>query len=238
MPPRFYCPLLSTAGSVTLPEGEAHHLARVLRVAEGDVVELFNGRGLVGHGVVGRIQKHQVECTVDQVQHEPKSVPELVIATAVPKGERFDWLVEKAVELGVDRLVPLITARSVVDPREGKLDRLRQTVVAACKQCHRSHLMELSSVTDFQQLIHETGGEFVVIADPAGVPLAKIQPNRQSASGLVFVVGPEGGLTDGERSWAREQEARFVSLGRNILRVETAVLALAAWGNLQREIAG
>ncbi len=237
MPHRFYCPLLSAAGSVLLPEAEAHHLARVLRVAVGDAVELFNGQGLVGHGVVGRIQKHLVECVIAEIQQESKSSLELVIATAVPKGERFDWLVEKVVELGVDRLVPLITARSVVDPREGKLDRLRQTIVAACKQCRRSHLMELSPVREFPQWIEETGGASLFIADPAGTALAATQPSRQSASASVFVVGPEGGLTEEERNRAHERQARFVSLGRGILRVETAAVALAAWGGFQRELA-
>lgn len=235
MPPRFYCPTLA-AGQAILTETEAHHLAHVLRVGVGEPVELFNGQGLVGSAIVRAIQKRDIDCEVLETRQELKSGPEIMLATAAPKGERLDWLVEKAVELGVSRLAPLITARSVVDPRASKLDRLRQTIVAACKQCRRAHLMELSPVIEYQEFLKSAQGPCWV-ADPTGERLEMTPRQNSAAEAWIFVVGPEGGWTEEELSWAREHRASVISLGGPILRTETAGLALAAWGLFQRFVA-
>lgn len=235
MPPLFYCPTLASAGTIELPEAEAHHLAHVLRLKAGDAVELFNGNGLVGQGVVEKVGKRTVACDVTSVAHESPPTPEITLATAVPKGERFDWLVEKATELGVSRLVPLITERSTVDPRESKLDRLRQTIIAACKQSGRSHLMELTSPMTWKQFLSGVGQSQLVVAHPFAPPIGL--PNftaRNPGEAIVLAVGPEGGFTDEELALAEKRGARLISLGRHILRIETAGLALAAWGLMCR----
>lgn len=235
MPPRFFCPTLISTGSVTLTDAEAHHLAHVLRQSVGDIVELFNGRGLVGSAVVQKIGKRDVICEVTAITEEPPSDWELTLATAVPKGDRFDWLVEKATELGVSRLVPLITTRSTVDPRGSKLDRLRQTVIAACKQCRRSRLMELTPPRTWLEFLEEFGGSTLLVAHPGGLPLASVDSQisfrrRQ----WTVAVGPEGGFTAEETAAATECGGQLIGLGRCPLRIETAGLALAAWGLFQQ----
>ena len=124
---RFYCPDSPVNGRVLLEGDEARHLIRVRRVARGECVEIFDGRGSAIRAEVADLGRDRVELVVlgPAVSiREPRCL--LTLATAVPKGERFDWLVEKATELGVARLTPIVTERSVVDPRSAKLDRLRR----------------------------------------------------------------------------------------------------------------
>ncbi len=237
MPPRFYCPDLFSPGTVTLTEAESHHLAHVLRLTTGAIVELFNGQGLVGQAVVEAVRKRDVVCTVSAMHQEPVSLPELILATAIPKGDRFDWLVEKAVELGVTRLIPLQTARSTVDPRGSKLDRLRQTIVSACKQCRRSRVMILDSVTPWRDLLVQRTPGPLLIAHPGGTSLSWLESAAKEQA-WVTCVGPEGGFTDEEISAGLQKGGRLIGLGEHLLRIETAGIALATWGLWQRQTFG
>jgi 16S rRNA (uracil1498-N3)-methyltransferase len=225
---RFYSPPPLVAGRLVLAGPEAHHLTTVLRAAAGDTVELFDGQGRVASATVTAVRKRDVELLVDFVREEPRAVHALTIATAVPKGERFDWLVEKATELGVTRLVPLTTQRSSVDPRDSKLDRLRQLVVSAGKQSGRNWLLELAPVTPWEEFLRGTAtGQRVLIAAPGGRPWGEVMAETRAAD-TVVAIGPEGGWTDSELELARSVGAEIVSLGPHILRIETAVLAVAA----------
>jgi 16S rRNA (uracil1498-N3)-methyltransferase len=174
MPHRFFVTNLPESGTVTVDVAEAHHIIHVLRGAAGDIVELFDGRGLVVSGEITSVRRRDVELRIIAARREERPAREIILGTAVPKGDRFDWLVEKATELGVTRIVPLVTARSVVDPREGKLDKLRQTVIAACKQSGRNHLLELSPVMPWSDFVRtemtgreETKSRMAFIAHPA-----------------------------------------------------------------------
>ena len=146
MADRFYCPGPWPDGRAVLEGDEARHLARVRRVGVGESVAFFDGRGARGHrprssrsGATGSTwPSSRTGCRGGTLRGG------LILATAVPKGDRFDWLVEKATELGVTRLVPIRAERSSVDPRPAKLDRLRRLVVEACKQSGRSRLMEIA----------------------------------------------------------------------------------------------
>ena len=207
----------------------------MLRLSVGETVELFNGRGGVGRGVIEAIRKREADVQIASVTHEPEPLPRFHLATAVPKGERFDWLVEKATELGVSRLIPLQTERGAVDPRDSKLDRLRQTIIAACKQCGRNRLMELSSPIGFAKFVQSISSELLV-AHPTGQPLAEWSASTRSANSpqeWTACIGPEGGFTDEEVALAQRHGAQFASLGENLLRIETAGIALAAWAMVQ-----
>ena len=120
---RFYAPAGWDEGEARLEDGESHHLLHVLRAEPGFAVEVFDGRGGRGIGVLAGRDGKRAVVRIESTTTEPAD-PEFVLATAVPKGDRFAWLVEKATELGVSRLVPLVTRRSVVDPGAGKLDKL------------------------------------------------------------------------------------------------------------------
>jgi 16S rRNA (uracil1498-N3)-methyltransferase len=228
---RFYSAQLPDAGSVTLDGLEAHHLLHVLRASPGSVVELFDGRGLIASAEVVAVRKRDAELRIVDSRREAPPVREIVLGTAVPKGDRFDWLIEKATELNVTKIVPLTTARSVVDPRDSKLDKLRQTVVTACKQCGRNYLLELSAVTSWNDFVqNEFRTRTAFLAHPGGLSSDCLsEPDSDLARvSVVLAVGPEGGFTDDEVALAVAAGARTLSLGPLILRIETAALALAA----------
>ena len=225
---RFYCPEPPVDGHATLKDDEARHLARVRRVALGECVELFDGKGWVFRAEVATLGRDRVTLRVLGASPTSSSPAcSLTLATAVPKGDRFDWLVEKSTELGVARLVPLVTARSVVDPRSAKIDRLRRTVVEAAKQCRRDVLMELGSPTPWATLARDASTPHRFVADPSGSPLAAIAPPPRGSS-AILAIGPEGGFSPDEHADAISLGWKPVSLAASILRVETAALAGAA----------
>ena len=173
-----------------------------------------------------RIGRADVELAVAFREDIDRELPwSLVFGAALPKGERQKWLVEKAVELGVGRLVPLETARGVAQPVEQALARLRRTVVEASKQCGRNRLMEIAAP---QRL-----AEFVASAPPMALRLLAHPKTSASpfmpcvSAGVTAAVGPEGGFTDEEVALAMAGGWKMIDLGPRILRVETA--ALAAW---------
>ncbi len=226
MEKRFYCQNLPEQGIVLLDGPEAHHLAKVMRLPPGETIELFDGAGLVVTAEILTIGKRDVSLSVRHAVRTPPPVSRLVIATAVPKGDRFDWLVEKATELGVAALIPLRTARSVVDPRDSKLDRLRQVMIEACKQSRRTWGMELAPVTDFEVLLRQPRP--LIVADPSGGPVCDVWQTMTAASTITVAIGPEGGWADEELAQARTAGATIMALGDTILRIETAAVAVAA----------
>ena len=225
MADRFYCPERPVQGRLTLRGDEARHLGRVLRLGPGDVVEVFDGRGFATRARVEVVERDRVELQAVGSPLPDRTGPcRLTLATAVPKGERFDWLVEKATELGVERLVPLVTERSVVDPRAGKLDRLRRAIVEAAKQCGRNRLMDLDRPTPWPDLLAATGARSGWIAHPGASQLASC-PKPERGAEVLLAIGPEGGFTEPEVEAARAIGWRAFRLGATLLRIETAGLA-------------
>jgi 16S rRNA (uracil1498-N3)-methyltransferase len=153
----------------------------------------------------------------------------LTLAVALPKGERQKWLVEKAVELGVTRIVPLQAARAVAQPTAGALDRLRRTVIEASKQCGRNRLLEISEAQSLHTLIGNVPADAVrLMAHPRGASITSMELHSRSA-GIDCLIGPEGGFTEDEVERAALAGWQPVSLGQRILRVETAAIALAGY---------
>jgi 16S rRNA (uracil1498-N3)-methyltransferase len=230
MADRFYTPHSFEGPTVELDGPEAHHLMHVLRKAVGQEVLLFDGRGTEATAKIVSLAKKTVELRVLSRTQSPEEahVP-VILGTAVPKGDRAGWLVEKVTELGVDRLVPLETARSIVHPGAGKLEKMRQTVIAACKQSGRSRLLQVDPTLTWNEFIaREFPERTVLVADPAGAPIeGAIKPNALD-SAIVLAIGPEGGFTDEEITSAVEAGARLISLGPRILRIETAAVAFSA----------
>lgn len=235
MPRRFYLPQSFESDAIRLTGAEAHHLSRVLRFQAGDEITLFDGQGHEARARIEAIAANTVELAVLErtIDMQPAE-SSLTVAAAVPKGERFDWLVEKATELGVARLVPLITARSVVHPGDSKLERLRRTIVEASKQCGRSRLMELTAPVEWSKLVADefNSGKNVWVADPSGEPL--LPALAETPRPTLVAIGPEGGFTAGELELAARQGARPVGLGSHILRVETAAITLAVLAGAAR----
>jgi 16S rRNA (uracil1498-N3)-methyltransferase len=214
-------------GPFVLDGPEAHHLAHVLRLSAGAPVELFDGQGRSAEGTLAQVTKRTAEIQIVAVRETPPVLPRITLAVAVPKGERFDWLVEKAAELGVAKLVPLRTVRGIVDPRDSKIERLRQVVIAACKQSRNDWATEIVSPIAWDEwLSTRTKDVPLLIADPSGTDLeSRIGPESLE---VLIAIGPEGGWTPEELAAGQTQGGELVSLGPTILRIETAAIVAAA----------
>jgi 16S rRNA (uracil1498-N3)-methyltransferase len=225
---RIYVPELATGGVQRLGKEEATHLVTVKRVAPGERAEAFDGLGLHAMVVVRDARKSEVtvEC-LGPIEFEPQPVCQLTLATASPKGDRLDWLVEKATELGVARIQLLRTRHSVVDPREPKRARLERRVIEACKQSGRNRLMAIAPAIDSGTLFEEQRATGRFIAEQRGLALSK-SPESAAPIAICVAVGPEGGWSPEELGLARRLGWRMLGLGRYRLRVETAGLAAAA----------
>lgn len=228
MPHRFYAVFDAGDSLVELSGAEAHHLLHVLRLGVADEVLLFDGRGNQATATVESTSRGAAMLRIMAVTADaPDRGPSIVLASAVPKGDRWGWLVEKATELGVERLVPLTTAHSVVHPGAAKLDRTRQTVIAACKQSGRSSLMLLDELTNWADFVaREFSQRRGVVSDRTGLPWGEVSDSLAGVP-LVLAVGPEGGFNPEEINVARQAGAVFVNLGELTLRIETAALVLA-----------
>jgi 16S rRNA (uracil1498-N3)-methyltransferase len=230
---RFYAPESLQQTTITLTGAEAQHLSRVLRKQLGDEVNLFDGKGCEAQARIDALDRRTVTLfVVGPVVERPTTGLRVVLATAVPKGDRARWLVEKATELGAAGWIPLLTERSVVDPRNAKLEKLQQTVIAACKQCGRNDLMPIHRPRQWSEFLAEDcRGATLLVADPAGPPLREslIWESVAQKESITVAIGPEGGFTDAEEAAARAAGARPCGLGEFVLRIETdAVATLAA----------
>jgi 16S rRNA (uracil1498-N3)-methyltransferase len=227
---RFYFPAFDDLDEVELAGSEAHHLLHVMRAAVGDRVVLFDGQGATATAeVIAKAKKSATLRLLECATEVTDRTTAFTLATAVPKGDRFRWLVEKATELGVDRLIPLDTARGVVHPRDTKLDKLQQTVIAACKQSGRNRLMAIEEAAPWDAFVsRELHNRVALVAHPTGKPLHQILSESTQPRSVVAAIGPEGGFTDAEVEAAVASGAQLVSLGKTILRTETAAIATAA----------
>lgn len=222
MAERFYVNWPLAPGPVELDGAEAHHLRAVCRLGPGDRVYLFNGDGRQYPAEVAAVGKRGVRLEVRGAEAPPRELGfRLEVAVPLPKGDRAQFLVEKLTELGVTTLVPLRTARSVVQARE---TRLRRYVIEASKQCGRNVLMAVAPAADWET--------YCVRGD---LPARRLLAHPGAGAGdwsarddCVVAVGPEGGFADAEVASARAAGWRVVDLGPRVLRVETAALVLAA----------
>lgn len=216
---------------IVLEGSEAHHLLHVLRLKSGDTVELFNGAGKEATAEITQTLRKSVELKITEVREaSAKSQVPVILATAVPKGDRFRWLVEKAAELGVARLVPLITERSSVDPGENRLKKLQQTIISAAKQSGQTRLMELAPLQKWESFLADVAqtSSRLIITDPNGKPTAIAElAASDSTDPIVILIGPEGGFSPAEVQAALDQGATPIKLSEGILRIETAALLSA-----------
>ena len=211
-----------------LPEGEAHHVFKVLRGREGDPVEVVDNAGRL---FVAELHDGRRAVVVEELTSAGEEGTEVSLYQAVPKGGRMDLVVEKATEVGVSRIVPLLTERGVVNPREGKVGRWRRVAEAAARQSLRLGVPEVAEPTAFERAVRAAGESGVLLHNAPG--LGPVEAVVGSRCGLF--VGPEGGWSEGELRLAGEAGLALAGLGPYRLRSETAGIvgvarALAALG--------
>jgi 16S rRNA (uracil1498-N3)-methyltransferase len=233
MKPRVYLDAtLAQAGEVSLEDAPAHHLTRVLRLREGDALTLFNGRG--GEWDAEFIGKRRVRLRAFAAM-ERESPLRMTLVQGVSSGERMDYTVQKAVELGVAVIQPLLTKRGVVKLEgtraSARLDHWRKVAIAACEQCGRNRIPQVLPLLDFYQY-RPQGEEPRLLLSAQGRSIRELKVEAAAT----LAAGPEAGFAPEEQ--AALERAGFVkaSLGPRVLRTETAALAALAalsalWGD-------
>jgi 16S rRNA (uracil1498-N3)-methyltransferase len=225
MSDRYFAETRIASNRALLVGAEAHHLLHVMRGKVGTRVTLFDGSGWQFDAVVERTGRSEVELAIMNRQEIDREAQIAVtLGVALPKGDRQKWLVEKVVELGVSRLIPLETERGVAQPVENALERLRRSVIESCKQCGRNRLMVISEPKPWREFLDESQDvAHRLVAHPGRGPLTlPLQGNTAT-----LAVGPEGGFTEEEAAMAEARRWQLIDLGPRILRVETAAVALA-----------
>jgi 16S rRNA (uracil1498-N3)-methyltransferase len=227
---RVYVDTPVTAGKRVVVEGSAaNHISRVLRLRSGDALTVFDGSG---GEFAARIEEFRRDTVVVLVEeHRPldrESPLTLTLAQGISRGERMDWIIQKATELGTSRIVPLFTKRSMVrlDERqaERKLQHWRAIAVSACEQCGRNKVPDLAIPIDFfDALPADSAGATRLLLSPTGD--LRIEDVQGASKAITVLIGPEGGLEDVEQEAALAAGFKAVRLGPRVLRTETAAIA-------------
>lgn len=232
--PRFHCPFaLSPHARIELPDAIAHHAARVLRLRDGETVVLFDGNG-GEYPATLRIAGKTVHAELGA--HDPREAElggGITLVQGLPSGDKMDWIVEKAVELGVERLVPIAAQRSVLqlngERQDKRLAHWRRVAAAASEQCGRNRLMRIDAVASLAHWLDTPPAGPRLLCHPEdSAPLNAALDDARRAGSLALLVGPEGGWSDAEQAAARQAGVAAVSFGPRVLRTETAGLALVA----------
>jgi 16S rRNA (uracil1498-N3)-methyltransferase len=224
---RFFAPPSSIFTSrIVLDVEESHHLARVLRLLPGTMVFAFDGNGGEYECEVARVSKDAAELNVlARLSNEIESPLQLTLGQALIKGDKFDWVVQKATELGVTRLVPLVTEHSEfrkAESRDARLQRWRKIALEATKQCGRRRLMEVGEVQTLPHFCEaETNGLRLLFSERGGQRLT----NTPRADSMTITIGPEGGWSESELKFSEALGFLPIHLGNRILRTETAAVA-------------
>jgi 16S rRNA (uracil1498-N3)-methyltransferase len=228
---RFYAtPSNFTETSVRIEADEAHHLTRVLRLAAGSRVFVFDGEGVEFECEVARVAKHEVDLIMlrrlDDVVESPLR---LTLAQALVKGDKFDWVIQKATELGVTRIVPLVTDHSDIrraEERAGqRMQRWRRISLEALKQCGRRKIVEINEPAAFADFCESAAQDACLIfSERGGESLAEVSAKLPAVNQLSLCVASEGGWSEDELRKAASCGFRPVSLGSRILRTETAAI--------------
>lgn len=235
--PRFFVAAPLALGVHDLPEAQAHYLSRVLRLTVGAAVQLFDGSGQEYIGELTSVTKKAVQVELhESLVGLPEPSLQIHLGQGLSRGERMDWAIQKATELGVAEITPLFTERCEVrlnDERmQKRLEHWQQIAISACEQCGRSKVPVIhvpQSVKDWQASV---AADLKLVLHPVAQPLTEhAAPNT-----LAFLIGPEGGLTDAEVAHAAEQGFLPARLGPRVLRTETApIVALSVaqqlWGD-------
>jgi 16S rRNA (uracil1498-N3)-methyltransferase len=218
---------LSEGVRVELDAGQANYLGNVMRLGEGAELLLFDGSSGEWLASIVEAGKKRMTISVERQNREPEVIPDVWLAFAPVKRAQTDWLVEKATELGVAKLLPVMTRRTIAE--RVKLERLEAIAIEAAEQCGRTRLPDIEEPVPLARLLeHRAPGRTLYFADEAGGEPAA---SAFKPGPAIILTGPEGGFTDEERTAIRAAPNTVpVSLGPRILRAETAALAgLAAY---------
>lgn len=237
--PRIYTAQPLTQGlRLELEEGPSRHLARVLRMQPGRELVLFNGTGGEFEAVIDEVGKRAVTVQVGEFNaHNRESPLRLELAIGLSRGERMDWVLQKATELGVTHIRPLLTERTEVklsaERLEKRLNHWRQVIISACEQCQRNLLPDLAPPQKLESWLQDNNSQLRLVLHHRD---SRSLPEIETPESVALLIGPEGGLSDAEIVMARAAGCTPVTLGPRVLRTETAPVAAISlvqyrWGD-------
>ena len=234
---RFFIDMPLSLGQHELPEAQAHYIGRVLRHAPGDAVQLFDGSSREYLGELLEVGKKGVRVELrEELAGLPESPLRIHLGQGLSRGERMDWAIQKATELGAAEITPIISERCEVRLKDERADKRlshwRQVAISACEQCGRSVLPVIHAPTSLAEWQAAVQAELKLVLHPQAEPWS----GHAAPRSLAFLIGPEGGLSDDEVERARAAGFHPARLGPRVLRTETApVVALAVaqqlWGD-------
>ena len=237
--PRFHCPLTLVAGiTIELPEATYHHAIRVRRLRIGDALTLFSGDGHEALARLVSIRRDRADALIEQVIDFDRESPlQVSLLQGISSGDRMDYTLQKAAELGIRSIIPVASDRSqrIAAPRAAKrATHWREVVISACEQSGRNRIPDVADVSTLADaLASTTAATRLLLSTDDG---ARLREMPQPSGSIALLAGPEGGLSADEEVLAKQAGFTPVSLGPRILRTETAaVAALAAmqalWGD-------
>ena len=228
---------------VVLADEAAHHISRVLRLRLGHPLILFDGRGGEYDAEISKVNKRNIEVHINQYQ-EVDNEPQLhiTLAQGISRGQKMDFILQKAVELGVDRIIPVMTEYGNVrldeERQQKKIKHWNGIIIGACEQCGRNKIPELVAPLSFDECLGidagvDRGTTKIVLHSGTGGRLSKL---AKAEDGIMLLVGPEGGFSDNEIEKACAADYQIINIGPRILRTETAALAAISacqmlWGD-------
>jgi len=238
---RFFCPQADfTLKTVDITDkDELHHLRYVLRLKENAKIALFDGRGHEAAGTIVSISPKKTQVAVTTVHKAKRKTPKIILACAIPKKSKFEMIIEKATELGADEIIPLKTHRTEInlkgDRLTSKLSRYQTVALNAVKQSQRSMIPIIHPITDFKSCLnHLTGTTITMIPSllEKKLNLLEALQTLTKPKAVSFLIGPEGDFTPEEYEQAYKLGCIPVTLGKTVLKVETAALCVLSCANL------
>jgi len=243
--PRFYVPQPQIEKGLLKVEGsEVRHIRRVLRLKVGDRLHLFDGSTNEYEGIIVEESPSSVVIKVEDVLYPPKESPlEITLAQSLLKGEKMEYVIQKATELGIKKIIPFFSSRSV--PLLDKSKKLRRyhrwekIAIEACKQCGRIAVPKVEPLQNYSDMLRMASSEALrlILWEKEGRGLKEVLLGSKGMTKIFFMVGPEGGMSDAEVGEAEKAGFIPITLGKRILRSETAGLCLLSilqyeWGDL------
>ena len=242
---RFYVPDAQVEEGMLRVEGsEARHIRSVLRLKAGDRISVFDGSGKEYEGTLVELRSTSVLMKIVQTLSPQNDSPlEITLAQSLLKGEKMDYLIQKATELGIRQIVPFTSSRSIPllekAKREERHRRWEKIAIEASKQCGRGVLPRINPIQDFSEILRSAASDALrlILWEKEGIRLKRILEGAGGTRGIFFVVGPEGGWSEEEVEESRRNAFTPITLGKRILRSETASLCFVSilqyeWGDL------
>ncbi|MCA9401241.1 MAG: 16S rRNA (uracil(1498)-N(3))-methyltransferase [Candidatus Omnitrophica bacterium] len=236
--PRFYLPSGITLDTRQLSlKDEIHHALHVLRLKADDRIIVFDGKGHEATATIHKTDKNDLYFSIDQMNNTLKNQPKIILACAIPKKTKFEWILEKSTELGCDEIIPLITDHmdhpKSISGSDKKLSRYKSVILNACKQSQRAFIPDLQKPVSLKELIHSKhhvhAFKIVGSLPEPHENISTIIHQFKNEPSVILFIGPEGDFSQSEYALLKDYGSHPLTLGNTILKVETAAIAALSY---------